>query len=140
MPQFNITINRVSYASRNIMVNADDLESAKRTALEEAGDHEYREHDADYFVEIPPFVNAKREARIATSVGEVLVGLLDDEIENAEQQAQEQGLSVTESALYHLAVLSIDVLGGIDYNGNRYHSIKKFVEAFDLANVVVDVD
>ena len=48
MAKFSIPVCRISYATKNIVVEADTLEQAKELALEEAPNHEFTEDDADY--------------------------------------------------------------------------------------------
>lgn len=50
MAKYNVCVTRVSYACRDIIVDADTPELAREKALEEAGDYEFSEHDADYSV------------------------------------------------------------------------------------------
>lgn len=45
---YEVLVSRISYASRNIEVEAADAKEAKRMALDKAGDFEFSEHDADY--------------------------------------------------------------------------------------------
>lgn len=56
--KFIVLVSRISYASRNIEVEATDRKEAERLANEAAGDFEFREHDADYKVDS---VLSKRE-------------------------------------------------------------------------------
>jgi len=49
--KFIVLVNRISYASRNIEVEAKDRKMAERLAFEEAGSLEFREHDADYQID-----------------------------------------------------------------------------------------
>jgi hypothetical protein len=48
--QFRVNIVRTSYGFHTITVEAENAKKAKELALEEAGDHEYPEKDADYEV------------------------------------------------------------------------------------------
>ena len=58
MRTFVCVVNRISYASREIVVDANDEAEAKRLALDYAGDESYYEHSADYECdevrELPP--------------------------------------------------------------------------------------
>ena len=45
---FIVHVSRISYASRNIEVEATDRKEAEQLATEQAGDFEFSEHDADY--------------------------------------------------------------------------------------------
>jgi hypothetical protein len=49
--KFSVLVTRTSYASRNIEVEAESVAEAKEKAIEEAGDYEFSEHDADYRVD-----------------------------------------------------------------------------------------
>jgi len=46
--EFTIEVRRAGYSSRNIKVSARDVKQARMKALDEAGSHEFSEHDADY--------------------------------------------------------------------------------------------
>ena len=48
MHKFKVTVNRISYSSRDIEVVASNEEEAKQLALYEAGDYEYSERSAEY--------------------------------------------------------------------------------------------
>jgi hypothetical protein len=50
MPKFEVQVFRTSYSSRMIEVEAKNEEEAKKNALEEAGDYEFSENDAEYTV------------------------------------------------------------------------------------------
>jgi len=49
--KFVVLVTRISYSSRNIEVEATDRKEAERLANEEAGNHEFSEHDAEYKVD-----------------------------------------------------------------------------------------
>lgn len=51
MKKFTVTVTRISYSSKEIEVEAENEDDAKEKALDEAGDHEFSEKDADYKVE-----------------------------------------------------------------------------------------
>ena len=51
MAKFKIEVARISYASRIIEIEADTEEQAKEKAIDEAGNYEFSEHDADYKTE-----------------------------------------------------------------------------------------
>ncbi len=51
MRKFNVVVSRIGYASRQIEVEAESEEQAKLKAIDEAGDYEFSEHDADYSVD-----------------------------------------------------------------------------------------
>ena len=46
--KFVVLVTRASYSSRNIEVEATDREEAKRLAIDEAGNFEFSEQNADY--------------------------------------------------------------------------------------------
>ena len=48
---YEVLVSRISYASRNITVEATSEKEAKKLATEEAGNFEFSEHDADYVVD-----------------------------------------------------------------------------------------
>ncbi len=48
--EFTIKVMRTSYAFRDIKVEAKSQKEAEKLALDEAGDHEYSEKDADYSI------------------------------------------------------------------------------------------
>ena len=48
MPIFRIEVTRIGYATRVIEVDAASQSEAERIALDTAGDHEFREHRAEY--------------------------------------------------------------------------------------------
>jgi hypothetical protein len=48
---FEVTVMRISYASRKAIVTANSEDEAKEKALNTAGDYTYSEHDADYSAE-----------------------------------------------------------------------------------------
>jgi len=48
MPKYKGTVCRTSYSFRTIEVEADNDEQAKEKILDEAGNHEYSEKDAEY--------------------------------------------------------------------------------------------
>lgn len=56
--EFEVLVSRTSYASRNIKVVAFSAEEAEKLALEEAGNYEFREHDADYAADSVSPVNS----------------------------------------------------------------------------------
>jgi hypothetical protein len=58
MPKFEVQVFRTSYSSRMIEVEANNEEEAKKNALEEAGDYEFSEHDAEYTVD---YITKKEE-------------------------------------------------------------------------------
>lgn len=49
--EFDVPVTRTSYSFRTITVKAKNRKEAIRLALEEAGDHEFSEKDADYTAE-----------------------------------------------------------------------------------------
>jgi hypothetical protein len=49
--KFHVVVSRTSYASRTIDIWAKNKAEAKRLALDDAGNHLYNEHDADYSVD-----------------------------------------------------------------------------------------
>ena len=49
--KYEVLVSRISYASRNFIVEASNEKEAKMLALDEAGGHEFSEHDADYKVD-----------------------------------------------------------------------------------------
>lgn len=51
MPKFKATVCRTSYSFREIEVQAKDEAEAKEKILDEAGDYDYSEKDADYSIE-----------------------------------------------------------------------------------------
>ena len=51
MKKYKVCVCRQSYGFSEIEVIADSVDYAKSKALEESGDYEYPEKDADYFVE-----------------------------------------------------------------------------------------
>ena len=56
MPKFNVPIVRTSYQHATIEVEASNQEEANKAALNEAGDHLYKENSADYFLEDEPSI------------------------------------------------------------------------------------
>ena len=50
MPTFEIAVTRIGYAIRNIQVEAADRQEAEKLALATAGNHEFREHTAEYIL------------------------------------------------------------------------------------------
>lgn len=48
MKKFEVLVSRISYASHIIKVEAENEEKAKEKAIDEAGDIEFNDHDADY--------------------------------------------------------------------------------------------
>ena len=50
MPTFEIAVTRIGYAIRNIQVEAADRQEAEKLALATAGNHEFREHAAEYIL------------------------------------------------------------------------------------------
>ncbi|MCA6367549.1 MAG: hypothetical protein IM618_10940 [Cytophagales bacterium] len=48
--EFTIKVMRTSYAFRDIKVQAKTQKEAEELALDEAGDHDYSERDADYSI------------------------------------------------------------------------------------------
>lgn len=51
LKEYEVLVRRISYASRNIVVKATSEKEAKRLAIDEAGNFEFSEHDADYEVD-----------------------------------------------------------------------------------------
>ncbi len=51
MPKFKVHLVRISYQHTEIEVEAETALGAEEQALEEAGDHDYSESNADYEVE-----------------------------------------------------------------------------------------
>lgn len=49
--KYKVTVTRTSYASREHVIEADSEEEATQKALDEAGDYEYSEKDAEYEVQ-----------------------------------------------------------------------------------------
>ena len=49
--EFEVAVLRIAYGSRKIRVKAKSKFEAERKALDEAGDYEFSEHDADYEIE-----------------------------------------------------------------------------------------
>jgi len=49
--EFDVAVLRIAYGSRRIRVKAKSQFEAERRALDEAGDYEFSEHDADYEIE-----------------------------------------------------------------------------------------
>ena len=50
MKKYKLEICRVSYAHNTINIEANSEEEAKTKALDEAGDHNYSEKNADYII------------------------------------------------------------------------------------------
>ena len=50
LKDFTIKVMRTSYAYRDIPVKAKNQKEAEKLALDEAGDYEYSEKDADYAI------------------------------------------------------------------------------------------
>jgi hypothetical protein len=50
MPTFQIAVTRIGYAIRNIEVEAANRQEAEKLALAAAGNHEFREHNAEYIL------------------------------------------------------------------------------------------
>lgn len=50
MPQFNVTIARVSVSHKTLLIEAPSEQEATDQALAQAGDHTYSEKSADYEV------------------------------------------------------------------------------------------
>jgi hypothetical protein len=50
MSKYNVTVTRISHATRQFQVEADDSISASEEALAQAGDHVFTEKDAEYQV------------------------------------------------------------------------------------------
>lgn len=51
MKKFKVSVVRISYAVREIEIEAESEEAAKELALDEAGNYEFSEHNSDYEVE-----------------------------------------------------------------------------------------
>jgi hypothetical protein len=51
MPKFNVTICRVSYAHKEVTIEANNASEAWEIADAQAGNHEYAEKRADYHIE-----------------------------------------------------------------------------------------
>lgn len=51
MPKFNVTVSRAGYSSADFEVEAKSETEAEQKALEKAGNHEFREKDANYEVD-----------------------------------------------------------------------------------------
>lgn len=49
--KFEVTICRTAYAFRDIVVEATSRAEAQNLAMEESGNHEFSEKDADYSVQ-----------------------------------------------------------------------------------------
>lgn len=49
---YTVPVTRISYSSRILTVEASSAEEARRIALDEAGNYEFSEHDADYKADI----------------------------------------------------------------------------------------
>lgn len=49
--KYEVSVIRIGYGSRNIIITARTPQEAKIKAIEEAGDYEFSEHNADYKVE-----------------------------------------------------------------------------------------
>lgn len=49
--KYTVLVIRTSYGNREIEVEADSEEGAREKALEEAGNHEFSEHTAEYEVD-----------------------------------------------------------------------------------------
>ena len=53
--KYSVVVTRIAYAKHTMIVEAENADKAKEFALENAGDEEFREYDADYevdFIEI----------------------------------------------------------------------------------------
>lgn len=48
MPIFKVSVDRIGYGNREIEVEANSQEEADAKALDEAGNFEFSEHNADY--------------------------------------------------------------------------------------------
>lgn len=48
MPKFKVSVDRTGYSSLEIEVEAENEAEAKNLAMDEAGNHSFSEHDADY--------------------------------------------------------------------------------------------
>ncbi|MCA6372197.1 MAG: hypothetical protein IM631_12530 [Cytophagales bacterium] len=48
--EFTVSVMRTSYAFRDIKVQAKSQKEAEKLALDEAGDHDYSEKEADYSI------------------------------------------------------------------------------------------
>ncbi len=49
--KYTVIITRTSYSSTGVEVEADSEEQAREIAMDEAGDHSYSEHSADYEID-----------------------------------------------------------------------------------------
>lgn len=49
--KYDVDIARIGYSFATIQVEAENEEQAKELALEEAGDYEFSEKDADYEID-----------------------------------------------------------------------------------------
>lgn len=51
MARFSVTVNRIGYAQKTIVVEADSEEQAREAAIDEAGNLSFSEHSSEYEVE-----------------------------------------------------------------------------------------
>jgi hypothetical protein len=51
LKKYKVKVCRISYAHRDLEVEATNIREARQKALDEAGNYEFSEHDADYKVE-----------------------------------------------------------------------------------------
>ncbi len=51
MTKYSVHVTRTGYAQLTLSVEAKNKKEAKDKALEEAGNHVFSEHDADYLIE-----------------------------------------------------------------------------------------
>jgi hypothetical protein len=51
MPKFTIKVNRIGYASKDFIIEADTEEQAEDIAIDEAGGESFSEHSSDYEIE-----------------------------------------------------------------------------------------
>ncbi len=52
MTKYRVLIERISYAYREIEIEAESQEQAEEKAHEVSGNYEYREHTAEYTVNV----------------------------------------------------------------------------------------
>jgi hypothetical protein len=51
MAKYTVSVVRTAYACMDIEVEAENEKEAREKALEEAGNHVFNEHDADYLTD-----------------------------------------------------------------------------------------
>lgn len=54
MQEFEATVTRIGYGSRTINLSARTAEEARDIADDDAGNHTYNEHTAEYLIEVRP--------------------------------------------------------------------------------------